>query len=520
MITRRFASLAISLCVLLVLSACHDVSSTGQRNTPSETQVVTDSLPLSTDAKQVSATTIPAASPTPELEFKLAEGIDSLLEMSSGVGAWSPTDDRIAYLGCDSLREVVSLTVHQPPEFTPEEVFIQEIPCAENSLDLTWRPDGEWIVFTGANEKLRGLYEYSQTWVSDLQNSWLLRESDDGTRFTHYSGWMSGNVLIIWSYAGGGHQILQFVDVVNGRGTGGAFYLGYEFAENDTYLPIGFEVTPLVYRVVALKSSGHFNFIDYFNNGQLDGKIFPLDDQNNITYFLDWRGDTNLMLVLQQQYDPETFDCLSEELVFWDVDRDEIVIQIPNGEYGKISPDGRWLAYLISRQASSSEEPRSLAYCSYESVVPELRIMDLWTQDDVASFPVEVTCDAAIDWSFAKGEFAFSPDGSKIAIITESTTDNEIENIRIVTLDTFEDIGEFEGSLFHWSPEGSSFIYRNAEGQYEIVDLVAGESVQLIESAGEFFMRFEWSLRGEYLAISLFGPVEDQNLLVVRNPLY
>jgi len=516
---RTRASLATLLYMPLVLSACSDALSTGQHIAASETRVATASLTLATYNQHVSTTTTPTASTTHESEFKLAEGISSILEMSSGVGAWSPADDRIAYLSCDSSRGIVRLSVHDPPGFSPQEVLIQETPCDAYSLDITWRPDGEWIVFTGANEQLHGLFEYSQTWVSDFRDSWLLHESDNGTRMTHYSGWMSGNVLLVWSYAGGGHQILQFVDVVNGLSTGGAFFLGYVFAENDIYLPIGYEFTPLRYRLVALKSSGHFNLF-FFNNGQIDGKIFPLDDQKESSVFLDWRGETNLMLVLRQQYDPDTLECISEELVFWDVDRDEIVLQIPNGAYGKISSDGRWLAYLVSKRDSSSEESHSLAYCSYESVVPELRIMDLWTQEDVAYFQVEVTCDAAMDWYHAKGEFAFSPDGSGIAIMTESTTDNEIENIRIVELGTFEDVGKFEGSRFQWSPKGTGFLYRNVEGQYEIVNLAAGESVQLIESTGEIPLRFEWSLSGEYLAISFWQPSGDENLIVVRDPLY
>jgi dipeptidyl aminopeptidase/acylaminoacyl peptidase len=478
---------------------------------------------MSIDVQPASLTTTTTASPTPELEFTLAEGVNVVLEMKSGVGEWSPTGDRFAFLSCDSSQNIVRLTVHEPADFSPHELFSQVIECEPNFLDLSWRPDGKQIVFTGSEQDDRGLHDHAQTWVSDLNSSRILLEPDNRSWFTQYHGWMSGNVLIKSKYAGGGSQVLEFVDVVQGRRLGGAFFVGNYFGGNAKYIPIGHGKSALMYRLVALTAFDHFDIYEYVASGETGGVFFPIDEKDTNTVFMDWRGETNTMLVLLEEHNPDNHAFRTTQLLFWDVDRNEILLEIPNAVYGEISTDGRWLAYLASGFESPSTDLLELEYCSESDINRELRIMDLWVQEDVAAFPVEVWCGSVSSYPNFSGDFEFSPDGSKIAIRSIPSTDHEpdpVGLIRFVNLETLDSIIELTGRDFSWSRDGSSLLYQDADRQYEIFDLDSGAGHVIIDSLGQGKPRFEWSLTGKYIGIYYLEYYGLRHLIIVQDPTY
>lgn len=472
------------------------------RTTPSAT--ASNSLPEST------------ATPNSDSQFSFPGSIEIVLTEVAGRGDWSTVDDRFAILGCAENSPSYQLTLHDPPSFESQVLYSKEIDCDPLvSHDFSWSPDGKLIVFNGPYEGLQSISDYSQSWVTDLDTAGAFEVADQLGRFVTYLGWMDSTTLITSSYSGGGNSLVRFRDIANSVETGSSYIYGPIYTPNDSYLPVAIDRGFGALHLVALSRFAQGDLFTPFAGATTQ---FPLYSTTISSEFMDWRARTQFMLVRIVTFDAEDRAPQASTLVFWEVDTGDMPLSVPNAVYGRVSPDGRWFAYMQAPPNSSESQ-----FGDCEPGETELNIMDLWVQQVKATLLVDFSCDFFSSTSLPfEPLFAFSPDGSKLAYIHTSHGDDGpagAKSVYVIGMPDPVPITTFDADELSWSPSGRFAIVKLTGNEYVLHDLSTGESATFIPEIGQSSFQFEWAPSETYVAVLRRAPSGSQYSTVVANPL-
>jgi len=440
--------------------------------------------------------------PTSISQINLGKSVEVVNGGIPGYGEWSPVEDRISFLRCNDGLSAFQLTLHNSPNFEPIVIFSNETACDSSvKFNHSWSPNGEIIVFSNLVSSAE-----SVTWLTDLTRSWQFEEIALPVRYLTDFRWMDNNVFI---EAGTGYGIAKFRNVTTATEMADVSYKGLLYKNNDKYLPIEiFE--EFRHYVIAVS---RYDIENPYRPNSKRHIVFPISSLNESSDFMDWRHRTQYMLVRVVEGDgiPQ-----SSKLVFWNVDTGEIPLSIPDAVFGRVSPDGRWFAYM---PYIFPENTSPVIECDPGEV--EMKIMDLWDQQVKYSLPVKYGCNWD-EYIPHQPKFSFSPDGTRLAYYQTKGTTSDTSNdsmVSILDLSSNKLVGSFNTDQLLWSPSGRFVILKGDESGYSLYDLSSGKSIILVTTSGKVWVSFNWSPSDLYIAIQNEVLGEPRKTIIIKNPL-
>jgi hypothetical protein len=139
---------------------------------------------------------------------------------------------------------------------------------------------------------------------------------------------------------------------------------------------------------------------------------------DNNSRFEDWLPGTNKMLVLTweagnalTEFDVDSLEHplnrnIITQLQLWDVDAHEVSVLVPQGIYGRFSPDGQYLAFHTYISASNSNE--------YDTQLHLLRLADKQIIFSLASTERIIDSEDAIFDYWNVPDFFWSPTSDRL----------------------------------------------------------------------------------------------------------
>lgn len=206
--------------------------------------------------------------------------------------------------------------------------------------------------------------------------------------------------------------------------------------------------------------------------------------------FQDWLPKTNKMLVMVGERgvmeDDEEFYNLPpmSDLQLWDVATDELTLLVPDGLYGRFSPDGRYLASVIPNESGPTMQLRQEPFDQILLEAPTRAV--------------------GHSWSSFLPFFSFSPDSHYLAFFTTADSSHSAPT-HLAVLDLENKIILWSlpvpsGDLF-WSPDSTHLLYRANDGNLTLLNVENGRTTPLTFDGGQLVRDPQWSYDGRYLSV-------------------
>jgi dipeptidyl aminopeptidase/acylaminoacyl peptidase len=186
--------------------------------------------------------------------------------------------------------------------------------------------------------------------------------------------------------------------------------------------------------------------------------------------FEDWLPGTNTMLILTWEGSLTEFDeahpldkrlnrNIVTQLQLWDVDAYEVSLLVPQGIYGRFSPDGQYLAFHTYLDTSTNNE--------YDTQLHILRLAD---EQIILSLP---------------------------------------------STETIIDFEKIPGSM--WSPTSDRLIYQDKKDNWQIIQVPEGNQISITLNGGARLSFPQWSSDGQYLSLTVRSETE-RGIVILRIP--
>jgi hypothetical protein len=519
--------------LLLVLPGCAPVQTVAPSlSTPSPLATGTTVPPTVSPTSLPSPTPTQASTPTPASPW--AEGIEvNVLDGEYAWGKWSPVSGELVTILDNHLIRLSS------PDFTPKDLY-------SNATSFLWSQDGQSIYFSGP----RHPDDKQSAFDSEERSGWVVdRDGRNPIQFQNnpgfwgkwfsWKGWVSPSIAVTDEYGGGGHYGLDLVDVnsqkmvASGGFFGGSSYPGKNYVAVDGSLP---NFHPLVEVLGQNLPSFHLpDHPDAPPSGNI--RVIPIDDQSNTritTCYDGWITGTNRMLVDWDMWDPEK-EKGAYALYGWDVDQNLVSKIVDNALSGKISPDGKTLAYITLQRDPPSEPSMSSVPDYSEDIKAYLHVRDLHTGKMILS-GIPIIAEGAdyksCDLPHLTPSVEFSPDNRYLAIhsgqqIVADTDgrpsdrqDGEPEEyLSLLDLQSGKIVWmKMRGRRPSWSPDSAILLYESA-GIWKLLDIKTMTLMQLTNSKISrqetlWSIETSWSYDSSY--VMLQSKEEGINIVHVR----
>jgi hypothetical protein len=432
---------------------------------------------VSTYTPRPTITPTPTATPFP----KIAWANNNLISHLNGRQLrWSPNQNEFIFTHCELLQTdenelifFVDVLLFEQVNITPDNFF------CDPSDDVIWSPSGQDIYFTGY-----GLIYYGDSEIWRMKKDGTTAHPFAVARYPSFIDWMNEFTLVYTAYAGGGHLAGVMFDVYKEESIASGVVHGRFLSINNDYVSAYSGMDHMLNVSAAYLSTEEWLPGKDLESGiniqhlSWDYSEFRITTIFN-SRFEDWRPNINDMLVLT--WDSEIslwgIDLVHEpsvtNLQIWDIDHDELTMLVPDGIFGRFSPNGNHFVYFMPNEES-----------------PILHLMDYTSKNIIFSMPtVAETEQASGDfWGEVNTSLAFSPNGRFLTFFTPGILDTETLTVDIdksnpilhlFDLDTYQIVGSFPANdnMPSWSPTNDKFIYRDRTDNWVLVEIENGRTI-------------------------------------------
>ena len=488
----------------------------------------------------------------------LAEPFVDAVYLEQYAGQWSPTrDEMIAIHNASDSDWVPGVALASAPGFDLQHFTFPDVEIYAHDEMLAWSPDGDQIIF---GEEL-GEDVWSRPWRMTREgkdyglvlppwspNSWvyighpgqIVQDEARVYRYVTFGGWLDEHTFVLDDWRGPGPHTIDIIDrQLAQMVTAELDMVGYIAAPNARYVPVVFYMgnffrLGMVTRSYQDEASPWANshVLREMPSEALDA-ILPEEANRNSRniVFRDWRPETSQALVAA--YTQSSSEAVtSAVLMTWDVDKAIVTPFLVNGIHGRYSPDGRWLAAVTLGPAQQEAAGSSLQAPLPEIAAgsqPYLQLIDLEKGSTALSLPVMTSDDTDTDYSDKASynpRLAFSPDGRYLAFVTPGQVGADANGqaglaqpgtkfINVLDLQSGAILlsaasGE---QLPSWAPNSGQLAYRDADNDWQLLDLGSGTTWKITLSGDPEFGQAVWSPSGRYLALN-HSPYHDTTVIV------
>jgi Tol biopolymer transport system component len=450
-------------------------------------------------------------------------------------GTWSPTANEMLFY-CDEKKMDNRIIKVAEPDFIPEVISPEDFECSLFTWDeLMWTQDGENILFSGRlpeDHNLADNLEISDIWIMgrDGENPHRIDPLGISSSWLNFGGWLDKNTFVKLDYGKGGHWGLTLIEYITGERIAWAFFYGTPHLPGKDYVAAATGDPPIhrVFVISKTPQSAVFEFVE----SKFVRPIPEFLDQNEHTFFEGWIEGTNKMVVYLYLYKENGLE--KTHLLRWDVDTNVVKLVAPNGLGGKISQDGRYLAYVTYGPAKldSTLAPMDFEYEQDPQELPVyLQLLDMESNLVFLSLPVLAMVDETNFFPHHLPKSSFSPNGQFFAFVTDAELDisegwpiggidGEATNMYIVDLNTRQLILSLPvSSLPSWSHGSDKFIYNDGEGNLVLYDLTFGISLPITKSVDDIrIWPLSWSYDDRYVSLWIIDSSNQSNIGIMRVP--
>ena len=448
-----------------------------------------------TNTPRPTKTSTPTQTPFPNLVWN--DEVIQVATFDSREVSWSPVKNELLINSCDIRLDFeenpAEVIFHaEAPNFEKRNITPSEYHC-DYSAAFSWNPDGTRLILVGSNPQEN--YYFNQLWVFETTHfdgrifnseiSWTIFPID----------WMNNNTAVVGGRCGTGCTFAVMFDMHTEKslasGSLGSIqdvtenYVATTFGMGTNYRNVGFLSTdPQGDYVQGYESGPNVGFLRLGENDQ-----HPFQNSYNSS-FQDWLPQTNKMLVMVGERsvmeDDEEFYNLPpmSDLQLWDVETDELTLLVPDGLYGRFSPNGRYLASIIPGESGPTMQLRQEPFNQILLEEPTLAV--------------------GHSWSSLLPFFSFSPDSHYLAFFTTANSSQSARaNLAVVDLENIVNLWSLpvpSGDLF-WSPDGTHLLYRANDGNLTLLNVANGRTTPLTLDGGQLVHDPQWSYDGRYLSV-------------------
>ncbi|MAU01441.1 MAG: hypothetical protein CL608_30240 [Anaerolineaceae bacterium] len=425
----------------------------------------------------------PTATPFPNLVW--SDEFTAVATFASNEVAWSPVKDELLFNSCDFRLD----SAENPPSV----IFYASAPRF-NSIDITpsgyecgylttisWNPIGSRIVLVGGNSEEP--YILFQHWV---MNSIDFFGRKLNVNLANPLGWMDNDTFAFGDRCGTGCSYVHIIDMYTEQtlasgSLGGTFeelttnYIGATFGIGTNHLTAAFMSLEKQEDYVPGYESGPH--VSYLQLGEINED--PYQNSYNSS-FHDWLPQTNKMLVMVGErgvlpdWEEFYYQSPTSDLQLWDVETDELTLLVPDGLYGRFSPDGHYLASIIPGESGPTMQLRQTPFDQVLLEAPTLAVGHQWSRF-LPFFSFSPNNQYLAFFTTAEslpptGSFkpsAQSPDETYLAVL--DLTRNTIVWSQPVAI----------GDLF-WSPDDTHLLYRANDGNLTLLNVANGRTHPLL----------------------------------------
>lgn len=456
--------------------------------TPSTPRPISSPTPSPT-LYRPTATSRSTSTATPA-KFQPSNGVVEVVRLDDSRHLeWSPTQHQFAYktdcfIQDEPTISFVNIENMQFVDITPHEGLECYTP------NITWHPSGEYLLINAAFNDVERWGEIHE-WKIDASS---LAVEDLG-RSSYIWGWLNDEIYIYQRRVGSGINMIGMYNVALGKGMGSSSgFDGSVMAASETYTvlyapaPYGNLVAILAQEEISPEYEGylHGTYIKFVSReielGEWKGSA-P-------TSFMDVLPNTDEILVLSWQPTEELWNLdyealiegtMQSDLYLWNPTIDELSLLIPNGIYGRFSPNGKYLMYWIS--TPDSPQLHLLNYENKEILTSDLAYADTDYFSDV--------------WGQVLAYTSFSPNGRFLTFYSPE------QELMLYDLENGEFLPAITAVPFTpiWSPDNTRFVYENVNNGFSIYEVETQTTYPLAVSGGERLSNPQWSFDGTYLSV-------------------
>lgn len=510
-------------------SACTAVAS------PTATKILAPTSTISQTAIPTTVTPKPGPtkkpSPTPLPPLVWAEPFSKHIELNGFTGEWSPTANEM--VGVESPSRPIdfqentdTLVLASAPAFAS--IILDN--AHKNTImgSLIWSLDGQ-NVFYGIYRSREISRSFGTLWS-------IARDGTHPVEITDWSGgavgWMDARTLVYTGYNGGGESHVGALDVLTNLSVAGDMVsasieklhpryiplVGCRPACNTCVLPKMTDDSPAPNGSMAYSCQSEPGYPTHM-------RLFPRPKTYPYTIdtiFQDWQAGTNNMLILAQG---DVSDEPVSRLLLWNVDTDRVTSLALGGQFGRLSPNGKLLAYITSGSSDQYTEKNAQNIPIDITIADEkqyLQIMNVSTRQIMLRVPVKTHKRDENSLSddrelILPDELSFSPDGRYLTFTTDGpiTLKDAHSLTEAVLADSTEaylhilDLQEekltqsmpAKGAIL-WAPTSDKFIC-NDNGNWQFFELSTHAIRPITQRNGDHLVYPAWSYDGSYLSFSL-----------------
>lgn len=431
------------------------------------------------------ATPAPTQQPTP-LPLHLAETIEEIIVLDNIESpVWSPAHNEFAYTyspDCSSTTiYFFSMSTLQPVNLTPS----GDLSC---HVSFLWHPFGDFFLFSTQSRDVEYWGPYDGWKVNRIDPAVI----EFGT-VSPYWGWLNNDLYITEQMIGTGISSIGISDTETGEGISGTKFDGSVTAASNNYVILQADLSE--YPSVAILSQDSISpeFAGWLHGTDvkfLSWKYNPEDSEFSYSapsQFMDVLPETDQILVMTWQF-PESWEDeaitsgkIPADLQMWDVDTDKLTMVIPDGIYGRFSPNGEYLVYI--KPSSDFPQLELMHRDSQEIIFTHSAFIET---DD--SYPLDL-------YAFT----SFSPDGRTLTFYSPTP------ELMLYDLENGEFLLPLTAVPFTplWSPDSSRFVYQHPADGLSIFDRRTNSTYPLATSGGERLSDPQWSYDGTYLSVAV-----------------
>jgi hypothetical protein len=353
---------------------------------------------------------------------------------------------------------------------------------------MSWSPNAEHILYAGPFPEDHPLhpsnygFDNSAIWIMDRtgNNSHPLNLDEAYGRWVEFFGWIDDQTLVYKAYAGGGHHYTAMLDVNSGIPIswavvhiGGGYKPGLNYIGTNTGMLFDGNISAAAISRTMLYTDTNSIEAPFLECLSFPCQQYPQDEPTLLvgnSRFEDWLPGTNTMLILTWEGSLTEFDeahpldkrlnrNIVTQLQLWDVDAYEVSLLVPQGIYGRFSPDGQYLAFHTYLDTSTNNE--------YDTQLHILRLAD---EQIILSLP---------------------------------------------STETIIDFENIPGSM--WSPTSDRLIYQDKKDNWQIIQVPEGNQISITLNGGARLSFPQWSSDGQYLSLTVRSETE-RGIVILRIP--
>jgi hypothetical protein len=495
---------------------------------PTQTPVpALTSTPLATSTPKPSptSTAVPTNSPTQIPAWN--EEITRVATLKSGSTNWSSFSNKflVDYCSWGSTQSEIGgkIFLAAAPTFEQKDITPENFDCSASPTNLQWNPNESFIIFYGKNKQSE--FPYTHLWTIDtndyigrLVNPMEIEESG----YINFLGWLDNKTFAHAGRCGSGCSYAAIVSLPTGEYSSSGLVFGSFFEPNNRYVPANDGMDKWSSVTTAILSEEIENDYEFLENGShirfLSLDYTPSREFTFNSHFEDWLPQSNKMLVTtwEKKLDLYNHDFFHSppvtDLQLWDVPSNELTMLVPEGIYGRFSPNANYLASLTTEDSNAV-----------------LQLLDLTTSQTIFSIPSSATQEGY--YNEIVPYFSFSPRNNlfafftprevtlseqKLPITANSTTSSYLN---IFSLDQNQIILSQPNnpSELSWSPNGDQLIYRDKDNNFNIIEIESGNLIPITTSGGDQIFNPQWSFDGSYLSVTVRNE-EDVETAVLQLP--